>query len=133
MTVKEITIKTGSRHQYVNIDQHVQRYIDESGLEEGLCVLFVPHTTAGITINENADPDVVKDIQSKLDRDIPRNDHYRHREGNSDAHIKSSLIGPSLTLVVQNAHPFLGTWQSVYFCEFDGPRTRRLILKAIPD
>jgi secondary thiamine-phosphate synthase enzyme len=133
MKAKEITIKTGTRHQYVNIDQHVQTYIDESGLEEGVCVLFVPHTTAGITINENADPDVVKDIQSKLDRDIPQNDRYRHREGNSDAHIKSSLIGPSLTLVIQNGQLLLGTWQSVYFCEFDGPRSRRLILKAISD
>jgi len=133
MKAKEVLLRTSNSVQLINIDAQVEQAILESGVREGICTIFTPHTTAGITINENADPDVVRDMVMEINKIIPFQDGYHHREGNSAAHIKSSLFGPSLTLIVQDGRPIFGTWQSVYFCEFDGPRTRRCYIKIIPD
>jgi len=129
--IKQFTVQTRSRVQFVNIDHEVQKAIDESGIRDGVCAVFVPHTTAAVTINENADPDVVRDIINELDKVIPLSDNYNHSEGNSAAHIKSSLVGASETILVENGRLALGTWQSIFFCEFDGPRNRRVFVKVI--
>jgi secondary thiamine-phosphate synthase enzyme len=129
--IKELQISTKSRTEMVIIDQQVQAVIRESGVHEGICVLWVPHTTAGVTINENADPAVVRDILYEVNKIVPLQDQYQHMEGNSAAHIKSTLFSPSLTLIITNGRPVMGTWQSIYFCEFDGPRHRRLIVKVL--
>ncbi len=129
--LKELTVKTSSRTEFVLVDQDISRVVKESGVKEGICVLWVLHTTAGITINENADPDVVRDILYETEKIVPFQDGYHHREGNSAAHIKSSLFSPSLSLIVKESKLVLGTWQSIYFCEFDGPRTRRLLVKVM--
>ena len=129
--LKEISVKTTSRAEMIQIDDEVMRVVGEYGVEEGLCHLWVPHTTAGVTINENADPSVVRDILYEMEKVIPFQDGYHHTEGNSAAHIKSSLFGPSLTLIITGGRLLLGTWQSVYFCEFDGPRHRRLFVKIM--
>jgi secondary thiamine-phosphate synthase enzyme len=129
--IKELQISTHSRTEMVNIDRQVQEVIRESGVKEGICVLWVPHTTAGITINENADPAVVRDIIYEVNKLIPFQDQYHHMEGNSAAHIKSTLFSPSLTIIITNGRPVMGTWQSIYFCEFDGPRHRHLIVKVL--
>jgi secondary thiamine-phosphate synthase enzyme len=100
--------------------------VTASGVEQGLCVVFVPHTTAGVTINENADPAVCRDIVAELNKVIPFDDNYAHSEGNSAAHLKSSLVGQSLTVPIEDGKLALGAWQGIYFCEFDGPRTRRV-------
>ena len=127
--ILEATIRSRSREELINIDSHVRNIIDQSGISDGVLTVFVPHTTAALTINENADPTVVADILYKLGDLIPKRDKYRHREGNSDAHLKASLFGNSEHILVAGGKPVLGTWQSVYFCEFDGPRTRRVIMK----
>jgi len=129
--LKELTIKTSSRTELVLMDSKVTGVIKESGIVDGICVLWVPHTTAAVTINENADPDVVRDILYETEKIVPLQDGYHHSEGNSAAHIKSSLFGPSLSLIIKNSNLVLGTWQSIYFCEFDGPRTRRLLVKIV--
>ncbi|HEX9933629.1 MAG TPA: secondary thiamine-phosphate synthase enzyme YjbQ, partial [bacterium] len=128
--LKEIFINTRSRIELINVDKEVTSAVSECGIQNGLCHLWVPHTTAAITINENADPSVVRDILTSTSKLIPQHDRYLHAEGNSDAHIKSSLFGPSLTLIVAGGKLCLGTWQSVYFCEFDGPRRRILWIKT---
>lgn len=127
--IEEVKVKTTKREELVNLDSIIMDFLKKSGTKESILTLFVPHTTAGITINENADPTVVKDIIYKLGDLIPYRDNYQHYEGNSDAHIKASLIGHSLSLIISNGRPILGTWQSVYFCEFDGPRTRKVIMR----
>ncbi len=127
----ELSISTKNRIELVNISHMVQQCISESKIQEGICVLFVPHTTAGVTINENADPDVVYDINHYLSKLIPQQSGFAHAEGNSDAHIKSSLFGPSLTLVISGGRALLGTWQGIYFAEFDGPRHRKYTVKCI--
>ncbi len=129
--IKEISVPTRAQTEMVMIDPEIQAVIRESGVQEGLCVLWVPHTTAAVTINENADPSVVRDILHEINKVIPFQDQYQHMEGNSAAHIKSSLFGPSLTLLISGGRPVMGTWQSVYFCEFDGPRRRRLVVKVM--
>jgi secondary thiamine-phosphate synthase enzyme len=129
--LKELTVKTSSRTELVLMDQQVSQIVEESGIAEGICLLWVPHTTAAVTINENADPDVVRDILYETEKIVPYQDGYHHSEGNSDAHIKSSLVGPSLSLIIKASKLVLGTWQSIYFCEFDGPRTRRLLVKVM--
>lgn len=129
--LKELTIKTSSRTELVLIDKKVTGVVKESGVGHGICVLWVPHTTAAVTINENADPDVVRDILYETEKIVPFQDGYHHSEGNSAAHIKSSLFAPSLSLIIQESRLVLGTWQSIYFCEFDGPRTRRLLVKIV--
>lgn len=122
-------VATRERVQFVRIDERVAQVVSQSGVVGGLAVVFVPHTTAALTINENADPDVVRDMIMELDKIVPATDHYRHAEGNSDAHIKSSLFGPSLTVLIENGRLLLGTWQSIYLCEFDGPRQRRVYVR----
>ena len=129
MKPQRYSIRTTSDVQFVNIDHLVREAVVQSGVQEGLCVIWVPHTTAGVTINENADPDVVRDIIMEINKIIPFDDGYRHMEGNSAAHIKSSLVSPSLTLLISQGRPVFGTWQSLYFCEFDGPRSRNVLIK----
>lgn len=127
--IDEITVNSTAREELINIDRDIAGFIKRSEIKDGAITIFVPHTTAAVTINENADPSVARDIITGLATVIPRNGGYSHIEGNSDAHIKASLIGHSERLIVSGGRPLLGTWQSVYFCEFDGPRTRRMILQ----
>lgn len=124
-------MSTHDRVQLIDITRRVEAVVKESGIDEGVCVIFVPHTTAGVTINENADPDVVADMIQVVNKTVPFQDHYRHGEGNSAAHIKSSLFGPSLTLLVASGGLVLGAWQGIYFAEFDGPRSRTFFVKVI--
>ncbi|MDX9746007.1 MAG: secondary thiamine-phosphate synthase enzyme YjbQ [Syntrophales bacterium] len=131
--LKQLSIKTTSRCQMVDITGQVRSVLRESGYRNGLCQVYVPHTTAGVTINENADPDVPRDILATLERLIPLHGDYRHREGNADAHVKASLMGSSQTVLFENGHLVLGTWQSLFFCEFDGPRARSLFVRLIQD
>lgn len=126
---KEIKVSTGQRTQLLDITAEVRDFLAEAKAVSGLATVFVPHTTAGVTINENADPDVVRDMLSFTSKMVPEDGGFRHAEGNSDAHIKSSLFSPSLTLIVEDGRPMLGTWQGVYFAEFDGPRSRKVWLK----
>lgn len=133
MKVEQIQIRSHEREELIDITHTVQEYISRVGVENGSLTLFVPHTTAAITINENADPDVARDILYKLKKEFPQSDGYHHREGNADAHIKSSIIGTSLQVIVASGRLLLGTWQGIYFCEFDGPRTRKLHIKATID
>ncbi len=128
-----LTVRTSSRTEFLDLTGQIQAAVRESGVQEGLCHLFVPHTTAAVTINENADPSVRVDILMVLNQIISDKEAYRHLEGNSPAHIKASLIGPQLTLLVSGGRLVLGTWQGIYFCEFDGPRSRRLHLKVVAD
>ncbi len=127
--VSTIGIKTGDRSEMIDITSKVEEELQRSGLKDGVCFLYVPHTTAGITINESADPSVVVDIQTTLDKLVPWEAAYRHREGNSAAHIKSSLVGNSAMVLAESGHLKLGTWQGIFFCEFDGPRSRKLYMK----
>ena len=125
--MKELVIKTERHTQFVEITEQVQSVVSESGVKEGTCICFVPHTTAGITINENADPDVVADMIYALERAVPWKDsHYRHGEGNTAAHVKSSMMGHSVQVFVRGGRLQFGTWQGIYLCEFDGPRTRKV-------
>lgn len=127
----EIRVQTDMQVQLKDISAEVQRLITKSGIKEGLATLFVAHTTAAVTINENADPDVAIDMINGLNELIPMQNRYRHLEGNSAAHIKASLIGASEQIIIRNGKLLLGTWQGIYFCEFDGPRTRKLHVKLI--
>ena len=129
--LKEITIKTNTQTQILDITAQVQKIVSESEITEGLCCVFVPHTTAGVTINENADPSVKQDIIMELNKVIPFDDNYSHSEGNSAAHIKASIIGSSVNIPLKNNNLLLGTWQGICFCEFDGPRTRKFYVKII--
>ena len=128
-----INIKTRSRTEFVDITSDVQRIVDESGIKSGICYVYVPHTTAAVTINEGADPSVAGDIQTMLSRIVPHSADYNHMEGNSDAHIKASLIGSSQAVVIEEGELLLGTWQAVFFCEFDGARHRRVTVRIIGD
>ncbi|MCB4791131.1 MAG: secondary thiamine-phosphate synthase enzyme YjbQ [Elusimicrobia bacterium] len=127
----ELTLKTFDRTQFIDITSKVREILKKSGVTNGLCHIFVPHTTAAITINENADPDVVSDIIQTLDNIIPQNSSYAHREGNSDAHIKAGLLGFSLNVFVKEKQLVLGTWQGIFFTEFDGPRTRKVLIEIV--
>jgi secondary thiamine-phosphate synthase enzyme len=122
--IKNISVKTGARTEFVDITSDVQNVVSESGIKDGVCYVSVPHTTAGVTINEGADPSVIRDIQVALNKLIPHRGDYKHMEGNSDAHIKTSLVGSSQTIPVNGGKLLLGTWQAVFFCEFDGARNR---------
>jgi secondary thiamine-phosphate synthase enzyme len=130
---KQVRVATKSRTELVDITQSVQRLVAESGVRSGVCYLHVPHTTSGITINENTDPNVGRDILKELNKIIPFDDNYGHAEGNSAAHIKSTLVGVSQTVMVEEGRLLLGTWQAIFFCEFDGPRDRRVLVKVIAD
>ena len=131
MNIQEFPVRTRNRTEFLDITAQVGKIIQESKGQSGLAVVFVPHTTAAVTINENADPSVQHDILADLNRLIPFTGPYQHMEGNSAAHIKSSLVGPSETLFIEKGRLALGTWQGVYFCEFDGPRTRKVWVKII--
>ncbi len=125
------TIHTKSREAFIDVTSRIQDIVSASGIRSGLCVLHVPHTTAAITVNEGADPSVQSDILAYLADRVPHRGSYRHKEGNSDAHIKSTLVGISQVLHVEDGRVILGTWQSIFFCEFDGPRTRRLHVQLV--
>ena len=127
--MNEITVQSKSRTGFIDITPDVQQVVDRKGMKNGLITAFVPHTTAGVTINENADPDVTADMETVLDRMVPWSGGYRHNEGNTAAHVKASLMGSSVQVIVKDGKLRLGTWQSIYFCEFDGPRTRKVWLK----
>ena len=129
--MKEINIRTNSHVEMIDITASVQAAVNEKNLQSGYCIVFTPHTTAAVTINENADPDVPRDIIAALEKAVPQNVHYRHSEGNSPAHVKSSLVGASEAVLIENGRLVLGTWQSIFFCEFDGPRTRKVVIKII--
>ena len=125
-----LEVRTGSKTELIDLTARVQKMVSESGVGEGLCHVFVPHTTAGVTVNENADPSVKADILMVLNKIISDKEPYRHSEGNSPAHIKATLTGPQLTVFVSGGRLVLGTWQAIYFCEFDGPRNRKVHIKV---
>ncbi|MFH1037436.1 MAG: secondary thiamine-phosphate synthase enzyme YjbQ [PVC group bacterium] len=129
--MKTIALKTCRRSEMVEITDLVEREVSASGMEDGICVVFVPHTTAGITINENADPSVRADIQSVLSRLVPAGTGYSHLEGNADSHVRASLMGSSVCVPVERGRLRLGTWQGIFFCEFDGPRQRRVWISFV--
>lgn len=129
--VKTFSVSTNNRTEMVDITSNVQEIIQDSKQQDALCTIFIPHTTAGITINENADPSVHTDILTELNKIVPFDDNYSHTEGNSSAHIKSSMIGSSINVIIEDGKLKLGTWQGIYFCEFDGPRTRKVWVKII--
>ena len=129
--MEEITVKTSSKIEMIDITRQVQNIVQHSKVTHGICIVFVPHTTAAITINENADPAVCKDIIGELSKIIPLEDNYRHIEGNSAAHIKATLTGSSQTVIIEKGELQLGTWQSLFFCEYDGPRNRKAWVKII--
>jgi secondary thiamine-phosphate synthase enzyme len=128
--IKQLRVQTKAKTELVDITQGVQRLVTESGVRSGICYVFVPHTTSGITINENTDPNVGRDILKELNKVIPFDDHYGHNEGNSAAHIKSTLVGVSKSVIVEEGRLVLGTWQAIFYCEFDGPRDRRVYVKV---
>jgi len=124
-------VKTVRQSAMIDITKEVQKVVKESGVKSGICVIFIPHTTAAITINENADPDVVRDFLMEINKVIPLTDGYNHQEGNSAAHIKSSKMGFSKTIIIEEGRLLLGTWQGIYFMEFDGPRIRKVLVKVM--
>ena len=126
-----ISVKTHSRIDMVDITGSVQKELSKAGVDDGFCVVYVPHTTSGITINEGADPAVCHDILSTLNKLVPQDPSYRHMEGNSDSHMKASIMGSSVTVMVENNRLVLGTWQKIFFCEFDGPRSRKVYVKTM--
>lgn len=130
--IRQLTVRSSARSEMIDITGLVRSAVRYSGIRDGVCHVFVPHTTAAVTINENADPDVPRDMLMALDKAIPWQDRYRHLEGNSAAHVKSSLVGASETVLVEAGNLVLGTWQSLFFCEFDGPRTRNVLVKVAP-
>ncbi|MDD5724073.1 MAG: secondary thiamine-phosphate synthase enzyme YjbQ [Syntrophales bacterium] len=129
----QFTVKTHSRSEMIDITEEIMFALKRSGVKNGACYVFVPHTTAAVTINENADPDVPKDILTELDKIVPLDGAYRHIEGNSAAHIKASLFGSSEVVLVEGGSLVLGPWQSIFFCEFDGPRARSVMVRFVPD
>ena len=130
---KEISLTTKKRTEFIKITRQISDFVRAQKIESGTVIVFVPHTTAAVTINENADPDVVCDIDAHLKKIIPNSSDFKHSEGNSDAHIKASLTGSSVTVIIDNGELVLGTWQGVFFAEYDGPRTRKVIFKIIRD
>ena len=131
--MQRIGVKTSRRTQLVDITSEVQRVVTALGVRVGTCFLYVPHTTAGILINEHADPDVARDVEGALDRMVPMGGPYRHSEGNADSHIKSTLVGVSQFVFVEEGKLALGRWQGIFFAEFDGPRERHVYVKVMPD
>ena len=129
--MEEFTVNTNKQAEIIDITSRVQEAVRSSGIDRGICTVFVPHTTAGITINENADPDVIRDILKEMNKVIPLADGYAHSEGNSAAHIKATLFNSSCTVIVEGGSLQLGTWQSIFFCEFDGPRSRKAWVQVI--
>ena len=130
-TLSEISVRSSGETDWINITGEVQKAVAASGVREGICVVFVPHTTAAVTVNENADPDVPRDVDLALSMISPDRREFRHREGNSAAHTKTSLVGPSLTLIVTGGRLLLGTWQGIWFNEYDGKRSRRVYVRVM--
>lgn len=130
-TLYQFSLSTSEKQSFTNLDDYLDQVLTESGIDEGIMIVYCPHTTGAITINENADPDVKTDLKYGLDETFPNKPEYIHLEGNSDGHMKSSVVGASETLIISNGQLILGTWQSVYFCEFDGPRSRTFYVKLI--
>lgn len=128
-----LDITTNSRIEFVDITHRIQKMVDRSKNKEGICLVFCPHTTAGLTINENADKSVCFDINKQLQTLIPKDSNYQHQEGNSDSHIKTALIGNSVSIIINAGKLVLGTWQGIFFCEFDGPRSREVYIKIVFD
>ena len=128
---KKLKIKTNNKVEFIDITTKIQNVVKETNLKTGLVQIHIPHTTAAVTINENADPDVKADIKKEINKIVPFNDNYAHLEGNSAAHIKSSLFGVDQSIIFEDGKLLLGTWQAIYFCEFDGPRSRNIYLKII--
>jgi len=133
MNYDVIEVNSTSEQQFIDIIERVEEVVKKSGVKNGVCFLYVPHTTAGITINENADQSVVRDIMDTLERLVPVDGRYRHLEGNAHAHIKSSILGHSASVLIEDGRPMLGTWQGVFLCEFDGPRRRKVLVKIIEE
>ena len=131
MKTIKFEVRTSKHTQMLDITREVQRAVTESGVRDGICMVFIPHTTAAVTINENADPDVVRDFTMELGKIVPWEDGYHHMEGNSAAHLKSSMIGFSEQIIIEDGRLLLGTWQGIYFCEFDGPRNRKCYVKIM--
>lgn len=131
--IETFYVKTSRRTELVNITNEVNRWVAASGVSAGVCHLYIPHTTAGVTINEGDDPDVARDMEAAFDRMVPREAGYKHYEGNSDSHIKATLVGSSQSVCIENGRLRLGRWQSIFFCEFDGPRNREVLVKIVPD
>ncbi|MCK4516228.1 MAG: secondary thiamine-phosphate synthase enzyme YjbQ [Spirochaetaceae bacterium] len=131
MAPQQIQLRTGRRSEFIEIISSVVEAVRASGVVNGVCTVYVPHTTAGVTINENADPSVVRDMITHLEHLVPTDGAYTHAEGNSDSHIKAGLMGSSVTVPIADGRPLLGTWQGIYFCEFDGPRTRSYVVTVI--
>lgn len=129
--METIAVSTRKRTEFIDITEDIRRAVRKSGVVDGVCYLYVAHTTAGITINEAADPSVPSDIQNTLDKLAPRGAGYAHREGNADSHVKSTLVGCSQHVLVEGGELVLGTWQGIFFCEFDGPRSRKVLVKMI--
>jgi len=127
-----VEVKTGRRAQLIDITERIAELILQTGVKDGICHLFVPHTTAGVTINEGADPDVARDIEAQLARMVPKEADFAHAEGNSDSHIKTLLVGPSCSAPVRGGRLALGTWQAIFFCEWDGPRSRKIEVTVAP-
>lgn len=130
--MKEFSVQSRSHSEMLDVTAQVQAIVADSGVDCGACVVFIPHTTAGVTINENADPDVVRDMLHALERAVPWRGDYRHSEGNAAAHVKASMMGSSCTVLVRGGSLVLGTWQGIYFCEFDGPRQRKVHVQIVP-
>ncbi len=124
-------VRTGQHCAMIDITREIRNLVKDSGVKNGICIVFIPHTTAGITINENADPDVIRDFMMEMSKVVPLSDGYHHSEGNSAAHIKASMMGFSQTLIIEDGRPVLGTWQGVFFMEFDGPRIRKIHVKIM--
>jgi secondary thiamine-phosphate synthase enzyme len=131
--IQTFQVRTSTQTEFIDITRSVQEALKKTGVEDGICIVFISHTTAAVTINENADPSVVQDIIMELNKIVPLKDQYRHLEGNSPAHIKASLVGCSQIVFVESGKLVLGTWQGIFFCEFDGPRNRQVHVKVISD
>ena len=129
--MEKLTVQSNDRTSIIDITHQIQALVQENGIKNGICYIFIPHTTAGVTINENADPDVKSDMLMEINKVIPFTDSYRHMEGNSAAHIKATLFGNSEMIIINTGRLQLGTWQGVFFCEFDGPRTRKVWVKFV--
>jgi secondary thiamine-phosphate synthase enzyme len=133
LMMETLLVKTDRRTQLVDVTERVQRTVTQSGVSSGVCYIYVPHTTAAVLINEHADPDVATDVEATLDRVIPRSGAYRHSEGNSDSHVKTALVGTSQVVFIESGKLALGRWQGIFFCEFDGPRERKILVKVSAD
>jgi secondary thiamine-phosphate synthase enzyme len=133
LAMETLLVKTERRTQLVDVTERVQRAVAQSRVLSGVCTIYVPHTTAAVLINEHADPDVATDVEATLDRLVPRTDAYRHSEGNSDSHVKAALVGTSQVVLIEGGKLALGRWQGIFFCEFDGPRERKILVRVNAD